>query len=510
MDSDDFLTPAGYEALVQRFNLQLVPHYRSSWISSRMRQSVSMEGGREKHVFPCRYMPSRANTVFGQLEFAFKYDGVNLTILAALFQLIPQEEVRAFVASQPTGKFARRLWYLYEMLTGRTLDLPDAKGGSYVKLLDPRQVFTGKQVRSKRHYVDDNMLGNAYFCPTVRRSKRLEALCKRGIGKELSSMVARFDQQRTRRATRFLYQREASCSSRIGREPSTPDRELRFAEMLRGAERLPALDAEALFELHAVLADERFAERKWRQGSGIVGEELGFQRQAVSYVPPRAADLDVLMQGFFGCVRRLLKSDVDPVVAASLASAGFVMLRPFEDGNGRLSRFVLQHMLSRLDFLPSGTALPLSSTLLSDARSYYETLEVYTRPILELVCADRSDREHAQQTARNYALHYRYLDLTPLVEYLFSAVEQCVSTELPAELQFVENFDRARLAVREIVDLPDRALDLLVGSVSQNQGELPDRERDLHFSMLTDEEVRLAEETIQVMFGHHAPEPAGV
>ena len=39
-----------------------------------------------------------------------------------------------FVASQPTGAWGRRSWFLFEWLTGQRLPLPDAKTGNYVEL----------------------------------------------------------------------------------------------------------------------------------------------------------------------------------------------------------------------------------------------------------------------------------------------------------------------------------------------------------------------------------------
>ena len=68
---------------------------------------------------------------------------------------------------------ARRAWYLYEILTGRTLDIEDAPIAAAVDLLDPEGYFTGKPKLSTRHRVRDNLLGTGQFCPMIRRTPAL-------------------------------------------------------------------------------------------------------------------------------------------------------------------------------------------------------------------------------------------------------------------------------------------------------------------------------------------------
>lgn len=73
---------------------------------------------------PVRRRPS--DDLGAHLEFALKREGVDLSVLDALFRSIDAGQVAEIVESTPTGKYARRIWFLYEWLTGRKLDLPDA------------------------------------------------------------------------------------------------------------------------------------------------------------------------------------------------------------------------------------------------------------------------------------------------------------------------------------------------------------------------------------------------
>ena len=59
----------------------------------------------------------------------------------------------------------------------------------------------------------------------------------------------------------------------------------------------------------------------------------------------------------------------DPVVAAAVSSFAFVFIHPFEDGNGRIHRFLIHHVLSRRGYSPPGVIFPVSAAILRDRRS---------------------------------------------------------------------------------------------------------------------------------------------
>jgi len=70
------------------------------------------------------------------LEFAFKYDEVNLSILVQIFEVVDENELLTYLRSKPIGKYARRIWFFYEYLTDKRLPLEDLKQGNYVDLLE--------------------------------------------------------------------------------------------------------------------------------------------------------------------------------------------------------------------------------------------------------------------------------------------------------------------------------------------------------------------------------------
>src|ERR1019366_9053482 len=109
--------PVGYAALIERYNLQIPLPPRHAATASR-HHPASTETWQ---LFTPRHAPE--NTLSGHLEFALKWEGVDLSVLSELFKVVPDEEIAGAVRSKPTGAYARRLWYLHEWLTGRQLDI---------------------------------------------------------------------------------------------------------------------------------------------------------------------------------------------------------------------------------------------------------------------------------------------------------------------------------------------------------------------------------------------------
>ena len=106
--------PAGYAALVERYDLDSIPNWHRSFVATTSTHRIDLTGVLIEEVYPSKYWPG--DTLGDHLEFALKYDGTNPAILASLFQKVAEEDFLEYVRSKPTGKYARRLWYLFELL----------------------------------------------------------------------------------------------------------------------------------------------------------------------------------------------------------------------------------------------------------------------------------------------------------------------------------------------------------------------------------------------------------
>ena len=154
--------PAGYAALIARYGLQVIPNWHTSFVAAKGPHRVESAGGVVRELYTAKYWPG--DGLGDQLEFALKYDGINLAILASIFNAADPAELTVYIQSRPNGKYARRIWYLYEWITGDRLPIDDVKGCRYIDLLEPvAYVTTSSPKRSSRQCINDNLLGNARF-----------------------------------------------------------------------------------------------------------------------------------------------------------------------------------------------------------------------------------------------------------------------------------------------------------------------------------------------------------
>jgi hypothetical protein len=115
------------------------------------------------------------------------------------------------------------------------------------------------------------------------------------------------------------------------------------------------------------------------------------------------------------------------------------------------------------------------------------------------------DDDGRMNVLNDTACWYRYIDMTSQTEALFRFIEQTIDTELVEELAFLANYDQTKKAIQEIVDMPDRKIDLFIQSCLQNNGRLSAGKRASHFEFLTDKEITRMEEAIQSAYGNASP-----
>lgn len=88
-----------------------------------------------------------------------KYVGLDVAVLERLFMTTGPEPIAAIVGAKPTGGYARRIWFMYEWLTGTALDLPDARGGRYLPVVDPKRQVAVEGENAPRYRVRNNLPG---------------------------------------------------------------------------------------------------------------------------------------------------------------------------------------------------------------------------------------------------------------------------------------------------------------------------------------------------------------
>jgi len=490
--------PAGYQALLARFQLDVFPNWHQSSVAFVNSHRISTDGEVTREIYPARYWPG--DTLGDHLEFALKYDGTNLAILASVFQAAPQRELTEYIESKPRGKYARRIWFLYEFLTGSKLPLDDLKTGGYIDLLEPDQYFTitpSRQVR--RQKINDNMLGNSGFCPTIRRTDALRGFEDADLTERCRKVVSAYSPELLKRAMSYLYNKETKSSFEIEHIKPSSTRTERFIALLQLAEKEDFCDKAHLIELQNRIVDPRFKDTSFRKVQNYVGESVAWQREKVHFACPKPEDLDSLMKGLTDAHARMENGGVPPVIHAAAIAYGFVFLHPFEDGNGRIHRFLMHNILARRGFTPEGIMFPISASMLKKPAAYDASLEAFSRPLMPLI--EYSLDENGRMTVENETLRwYAYIDMTPQAEALFRFIEHTIDTELVEELSFLAKYDETKRAIQVIVDMPDRKIDLVIRFCLQNNGRLSGRKRS-QFDFLTDEEVSGIERAVQAAYG---------
>ncbi len=491
---------AGYALLIERYDLDVMPNWHRSLVATSGIHRMDSRGGIVEEVYPTKYWPG--DLLGDHLEFALKYDGTNLEILACLFRKAAEEDLLEYIRSKPTGKYARRVWFLYEFLTGVALPLADLKRGNYVYLLEPSKYYTVAPVRQvRRQRVNDNLLGDRRFCPSVRRTDALRDFEALDFPKRCREVVSGYSPGLLKRALGYLYTKETRSSFEIEHIEPTSTRTERFVALLQMAEQEDFCQKPLLIEAHNRIVDARFRDSDYRQSQNYVGETVAWKEEKIHFVCPKPEDLADLMDGLLASHARLDAGDVSAVVHAAAVSYGFVFLHPFEDGNGRIHRFLIHNILARRGFTPEGLMFPVSASMLKKIADYNASLEAFSRHIMTLVEYSLDEDGH-MSVYNDTAIWYRYIDMTTQAEELFRFIDQTIETELAGELAFLVNYDAAKKGIQEIVDMPDRQIDLFIRFCLQNNGRLSVRKRASHFAALSDEEIARMEEVLQSVYGN--------
>ena len=204
------------------------------------------------------------------------------------------------------------------------------------------------------------------------------------------------------------------------------------------------------------------------------------------------------MFGLFESLRRM-SGIVDPVVYAAAVSFALVYIHPFDDGNGRVHRYVIHHILKQEGFTPEGTIFPVSATMLANLQEYDKCLETFSKKIMSLL--DFTIDELGEITVKNKtADHYRYMDLTHAAEYLYETVERTIKKEFVEELDFLVQRSHAVKAMRDVVDMPDKLIDLFIKIALEQNGQISKVKKKTVFHMLKDSEVDELEEIVSNSF----------
>ena len=67
--------PTGYQALIEKYNLPVIPNWHESYVVPGNVRRIEHAHGSVREFYPASYWPGE--TMGEQIEFALKYDGIN-------------------------------------------------------------------------------------------------------------------------------------------------------------------------------------------------------------------------------------------------------------------------------------------------------------------------------------------------------------------------------------------------------------------------------------------------
>lgn len=478
---------AGYAAIIKTYKLR-VPLPITLTAIGKHHVSYSKDGWNIKTP---KHQP--APTLIAQLTFALKYEGIDLAVLKQLFLTTGAAPIEALINGSPTGSYARRIWFLYEWLLGTKLDLPDIQRSSYVLALDEKQQFGAKGVNSPRHRVRNNLPGTPDFCPLVFKTKKLVRFIEKDLEAKAKTVISKIPKGVMARTAAFLLLKDSKSSYAIEGESPPQDRIQRWGRAIGQAGK-QSLDIEEFLRLqNIVIGDQRFIQMGIRDDSGFIGEherDTGYPLPV--HISARHEDLNSLMQGLIAFDQGASKQ-LDAVLSAAVLSFGFVYIHPFFDGNGRIHRYLIHHVLSQNGFNPVGVTFPVSAAILERIDDYIVILESYSKRCLPYI--DWKARKDGNVEVLNDTLDfYRYFDATPQAEFLYACVEKTIEEDLPNEAAYLQKYDNFKNQVDSFLDMSDRQVDLLFRFMRQNNGKLSKRALKKEFASLTAKEVSALEE----------------
>jgi len=262
-----------------------------------------------------------------------------------------------------------------------------------------KEVYLGRKIPSNIEEIKRDFLDNIYRklwyadVDRIRKnfSKNQRVMPKSVKEKELESFATSFTYDTQRIEGSSLTRRETADLLERGITPkSKPMRDVQEAEAHRDLF-FEILKSKKELSLHEVL------EWHWKlfnkTKADIAGKIRKYQVKigGSKFMPPSPVEIYPMLTEFFQWYHKN-KNKLHPVELAAIAHLKFVTIHPFGDGNGRVSRLVMNFILNRKKY-------PMLDILYEGRNSYYNALE---RSHLK-----KEDRIFLQWFIKKYIKEYR-------------------------------------------------------------------------------------------------------
>jgi Fic family protein len=476
------MSEIGYAKLKTKLNLSgfdpLMP--------ARLAPVTSVTPTQHALLIPAKVAPKN-DLPLSHLLFALKHEGTNLPLLSQALRKISAQEILAAITSSPTGAYIRIACYLWEVFNQQELKGSPTVTGIAANLFDPKKYITGPSKRNAKWRVNFNGLGSLDYCVTVERSARINSLLELNILQKANEFLSRLGPTASDRAMSWAYLSETKSSFEIEHETPSVTKAEAFVELLKKAHFTKQLDEEYLVGLqNTAITNPLDRAIHYRHEQNWLSSPLR-GAAGVTYIPPPPEIVHDLMKGLVNFAN-VSPNQMDPLVAATVVSFGFVFIHPFMDGNGRLSRFLFHHALCQSSSLKNGLLLPVSIAMKRNEDAYLGALKSFSEPARKRWEVIWIDGDEYRMTFKSDDSIYRYWNATACVEFGLEMAKQALEKDLREETEFLAKYDLMYRAIDSVYDVRSKELNTLILTCMEQNGKLSANRRK-KFATTVSEEI---------------------
>jgi len=496
-------TIVGYAAIIDKLNLQM-PMVKPITLVCNQNKSNQ---NKDWNILPKSYLPednqelNEIEALYKHLVFALKYEGVNLLLFSSIVRHYSETQLTSLVNIEPTGQYSRRIWFIIEWLIGKELDgKENLSKKSYIPVVDTTQQYSIEGIKSPRHLVINNLPGTPEFCPMIKKTEKLEKYIEDNLSNRKNNYLKGVRKEIIQRASAFLLLKDSKASFSIEGESPKSKRAARWGQAIGQAGTKDLTQDELRRLQQVVIENTRFIEMGFREKGGFIGEHDRVSGEPIpEHISAKWQDLPMLINGLIETNKILINSEIDAVITATIIAFGFVFIHPFEDGNGRIHRYLIHHILVRKEFSQQGIIFPVSASILDQINDYRKALEAYSHTLLDFIEWEET-KDHNVKVLNETIDYYRYYDSTEQAEFLYDCVFDTIENIIPLEISYLSNYEDFKEVIDDEFEMPDRLVALLVKFLSQNNGLLSKRAREKEFSELSETEIKSIEKLYKEIF----------
>jgi len=434
------------------------------------------------------------------LEFCLKHEDIDMLLLKNILKAWQEKDLLQHISASPKKILSKKIWFLYEFLLNKKLPIDDLPAGKYDDLLDTKKyIIKNSPIKSKRHKINNNLLGTSNFIPMIRRTPKLQYYMEKNLGNEVANVIGTVPNSVMRRAASFLLLSDSKASFEIEGERPPKNRLESWGKIINEAGKT-ALSIREIERLHGILLqDSRFTKIGLREEGVFLGDRDRDNEPIPEFIGANSDALDSLMESWLELDTFLSSEEIDPILHAVIIAFSFVYIHPLEDGNGRIHRYLIHHVLARRGLYPKGMIFPISNVILDEIEKYRDILVSHTSALMQSIEWESTSSGNVKVLNDTNDL-YRFFDCTSSCEFIYDCVEKTIKETLPQELRYLASFDRTYGDINEFIEMPDNKIKTLITLILQNGGTLSKNKRTKYFELLDGEEIKMIESIVNEGF----------